>query len=71
VRKPLACHGIFGFVVLAVSVFGFSLSWARSDDFKRLVGVSKAEVEKKKGEITIGLEWVEELANNTLKPFQQ
>jgi len=71
VRKPLACHGIFGFVVLAVSVFVFSLSAAQSDDFKRLVGVSKAEVEKKKGEITIGLEWVEELANNTLKPFQQ
>lgn len=42
-----------------------------ANSFKGLVAASKAEVEKKKGELMIGLEWVEELANKTLKSFQQ
>ena len=42
-----------------------------ANSFRNLVDASKAELEKKKGELTIGLEWVEELANPTLKSFQQ
>ncbi|HWP60874.1 MAG TPA: extracellular solute-binding protein [Candidatus Acidoferrales bacterium] len=41
------------------------------DSFKNLVEASRAELEKKKGELTIGTEWVEELARPTLKAFQQ
>jgi ABC-type Fe3+ transport system substrate-binding protein len=39
--------------------------------FKKLVEASQKELENKNGELTIGLEWVEALANKTLKSFQQ
>ena len=66
-------YGIVSLIVASAAlVLGTGASFGQAGaPFKKLVEASQKELDKKNGELTIGLEWVEELANNTLKNFQQ
>jgi ABC-type Fe3+ transport system substrate-binding protein len=72
-RLRLFHHGIVSVIFASAAlVLGTGASFGQAGaPFKKLVEASQKELDKKNGELTIGLEWVEELANNTLKSFQQ